>query len=453
MDWIIMIAGSSGASSSLERIVMDPSTLVGREGYYRVGKSTRGRWWIVRPDGRPMLYKGLCSMGPLPPPNRPAPAEGSDEPIPSDELAAYWLGQLAQTGFNGLGSWVKEHYWNRGWPFTVLIHVRKATDNLWTVHPPKHVDIFDAAWRAAYDAKCRQICTPLANSKDLLGYFVDNEPSWGQVRQDHVWGQNTDAADRNVQGVEPLLLQYFLALEPHRGGHKAAWDFVLARHGGSVAKLASDWNANFDSPGKFLELHRNGMVLSSANFGRDHDDFTVHFTREYFRVTAETIRRYDPNHLLLGCRFGGPPGGKVLEAHDRRHVDVLTANNYRTNFHERMDEYHRPTGLPILNGEFNWYSGHWADWDKIVNHQPLSAEEVEFISRMGPVALEKAFTHPALIGYTWFKFCTPSCGAHLPACGMFDPSGHPNRFNHDLLRQIHPRLEAIASGELEPARG
>ena len=47
----------------------------------------------------------------------------------------------------------------------------------------------------------------------------------------------------------------------------------------------------------------------------------------YFRVTTEAIRRHDPNHLILGCRFAGLDGAPVaLWKAAGRFCDVITFN-------------------------------------------------------------------------------------------------------------------------------
>jgi len=443
-------AETGSAAEVLAGVRIDPATVAGKEGFFRVGKCTRGRWWLIRPDGRPFLYKGVCALY--------MPDVGGTEAAAfrrnweaangkdADKFIAHCFALLDGLGFNALGEWATRQFWNRGRPFTVLIHARKDTGNRYTV-PPKHVDVFDAGWQRAYDGRCKEVCTLLAGGKDLVGYFTDNEASWGQARRDHVWGDKGDVLDKNVKGKEPLLLQHFLTLDVKRGGHKAAWEFVLKRHGGSVAQLAKDWGAAFDSPGKLAELHRKGMVLDSKAFGADHDAFTAHFAREYFRLTSEAIRRHDPNHMVLGCRHGAPPGGVVLEAYDRRWVDVLSANNYRDYFKERMDEYYRVTKMPILNGEFSWASGYFTRVSSDGSDAALSA--AQRVARRAAASLERAFTLPGLVGYTWYKFCTNFTDPQAVTYGLVNPKGEPNQLNQGLLKRINPRLEGIAAGRIE----
>ena len=61
----------------------------------------------------------------------------------------------------------------------------------------------------------------------------------------------------------------------------------------------------------------------------DDPDFTRKVAERYFSVYAAAIRRADPNHLLLGCRFAGMSGAprEVYEACGR-HCEVVSFNNY-----------------------------------------------------------------------------------------------------------------------------
>jgi hypothetical protein len=73
-------------------------------------------------------------------------------------------------------------------------------------------------------------------------------------------------------------------------------------------------------------------------------------------------------------------------------------------------------------------------------------------------ALENAFSHPSLIGYTFFKWY---CGneftkweygldATQPVGGVVTNHGVVNQFNAELFRCLHPRLDGIAAGTLAP---
>lgn len=434
-------------------IQLDDATIRGREGFYRVGRSKAGRWWLIRPDGKLTIYRGCCAV---------CYGKGEYRAFCEDRYRgddARFLREavtvLNDLGFNGFGNWnfifcANPPHVDYGWPFVEYIHAREVyPEAIVQRGAVKHADVFDPRWRAAYDKACAEKCLPLQKNPCLVGYFTDNEPSWAQGGAMSVLG------GIETTGKEPLLLQEFLALAPERPGHKAAWDWALARHGGSVERIARDWEADFASPEDFRRGHEGGLNLRSQAFLLDHAEFTRFFAREYFRVTSEAIRRYDPNHLVLGVREGGPPGAFVFEgyvqAREAGHVDVLTMNNYRVEFREKVEEYHGPTKMPILNGEYAW-AAFGMPWKKWESGEAFTAEECAEQRRLGAASLERAFTHPALIGYTWFKwYQNGGRGPDQPAFALVDQEGAVNRWNAAMFKRIHPRLEGIARGEIEPA--
>jgi hypothetical protein len=59
--------------------------------------------------------------------------------------------------------------------------------------------------------------------------------------------------------------------------------------------------------------------------------FTEEVARRYFSTIAAAIRRYDPDHLILGCRFAGVAGAPdVVWRICGEYCDVVTLNCYPT---------------------------------------------------------------------------------------------------------------------------
>lgn len=435
-------------------ICMDESTMAGTAGYFRVGKSRTGRWWLVDPDGKPFLYRGVAALW-MPDDYTGAEAarfrkhwestHGSNR----EQFVSHCFRLLQDRGFNALGEWATPYFWNRGVPFTVLVHVRHARPE--SNITEKIADVFDPAWEQAYNKLCAEICAPQAHSRDLVGYYVDNEGHWGTARRDFVWGlDNGPMVDRNVLGMEPLLLQTFLTADPRHPGHRVAWDWLLERYQGSVSRVAAAWGSAFESPAHLRALTDQHLVLASRSYRTDHEAFTALYVRRYFAKTAEAIRRHDPNHLLLGPRFGGTPGDEVLNAMDRRYLDVVSWNCYNLGFRKRCDEFHRATGLPQINGEYSWASGTFLDWNKLMAKGTFSDAEKARCAHLGQATLEQAIAHPALIGYTWYKFCYDAVTLEQPSYGLIDPTGLDNAFNRRIMQEVNGRLEAIARGDIEP---
>lgn len=84
-------------------------------------------------------------------------------------------------------------------------------------------------------------------------------------------------------------------------------------------KLCAPNRDDKDLLGYFID---NELVWQSA------DDPALAAER-YFKLTTEAIRKYDPNHLVLGCRFAGLDGApESVWAAAGRYCDVVTFNCY-----------------------------------------------------------------------------------------------------------------------------
>ena len=90
----------------------------------------------------------------------------------------------------------------------------------------------------------------------------------------------------------------------------------------------------------------------------------------YFGTIAEAVRRHDPNHLLLGCRFAGMGGKRFVWEEAGKICDVLTFNNYPwadldrnvvfqsrnsdVRFADAVAERHAWCGRPLLITEWSF---------------------------------------------------------------------------------------------------
>jgi hypothetical protein len=167
------------------------------------------------------------------------------------------------------------------------------------------------------------------------------------------------------------------------------------------------------------------------------------------RKTSEIIRRYDPNHLIIGPRFGAPPQENILQAFEPPYVDIISMNNYRHTFYERIEEYYRTTDMPIINGEFAWVSPYFREIP-YPGEPSEGMTERERVKQKGRETLERAFTHPGLVGYTWFRWVTTRDKEDDFSYGLVTLDHKLNTLNAELLREVNPRIEQIAAGLVKP---
>ena len=142
-------------------------------------------------------------------------------------------------------------------------------------------NVFHPEFQAACDWWARQRCAPHRDDPWLVGYFIDNELAW--------WGEVS--------------------------GNKAGglFDLVMKKPASHPAKKALVEYLAGRSPTPELKI---GFLRLVAE--------------KYFAATTSAIRKADPNHMILGCRFAGGPKG----AHDvvwevaGKYCDVVSFNQY-----------------------------------------------------------------------------------------------------------------------------
>lgn len=119
---------------------------------------------------------------------------------------------------------------------------------------------------------------------------------------------------------------------------------------------------------RYLELERSeeGYLaavawLKKMGVGRAsitdeiREAFVEYAAEKYFSVIKRAIRKHDPNHMYLGCRFHGQALTlKPLFKAAEEHVDVLSINWYWkwTPDTEKMDNWKQWSGRPFIITEF-----------------------------------------------------------------------------------------------------
>jgi hypothetical protein len=156
-------------------------------------------------------------------------------------------------------------------------------------------DVYSPQFAEDIDAAANSQCAPRKNDPLLIGYFIGNEPPWNE--------RESELCD--------LIL----------GGPDTA----------TKTKL-KDFLAQGDTPAR-----RREFVLTCF--------------RKYLDLICGAVRKYDPNHLNLGIRFGGRMADEALIA--ARVFDVCSINVYEYEPTKQLIRAARLSGRPVLIGEFH----------------------------------------------------------------------------------------------------
>lgn len=379
-----------------------PASLRGTPGYFRLGQTQAGQWWLIDPADRPFFARTVHGVQ--------AQADSAQDPA----------ARLRAWGFNTLGCGSDRLYFEDGLAVMAAVDFAKG-DGVIAGGGLRWPDVFDAAWPERADARAAEVCTPLAEQRELIGWFTDDRPALPAG----------GAAER------PGWLQVCLSLEPGFAAYHAAWEFALALHGGRLEAMAKAWGVTLANKEALRELTRREQGIATRGYARDDLRWAQEFARRYFEVATAAIRAHAPNHLVLGCRWGGPAGAVWRTAGRAPAVDVRVV--------DYADLATEPAGTagPVLLADFCWATEEFFGAPAGRRGQRLTT--VERMLRRGRLALGRAVAHPAVVGYAWSRW-RDRAGEQPPlGSGLVHTNDAEAREHTELLTEINQRVEELRS--------
>jgi len=286
-------------------------------GFFRT-EQINGVWWLIDPNGYPTLSIGTdhvnyfvhwCEkLGYAPYHENVKRKYGSEEAWAKEAVR-----RLLSWNFNVLGAnnSVKARY--QGLAHTEFLafgsDFASVADIVPKVHWTGFPDVFDPRFERFCDLRAKQRCAPNKDDPWLLGYFLDNELEWWG-KSGRPWGMAEEAwkkpDDRACKQALVRILREF-----YRGDIKA---------------FNADFGTNFASFEDLLASQTPSQPLNER--GQKALMAFVHEAAErYFRITAQAIHKYDPNHLNLGCRFAWDAPEPAWEMAGK-YCDIVTVNLY-----------------------------------------------------------------------------------------------------------------------------
>ena len=277
-------------------------------GFHSLVQTPHG-WTLLDAAGRPWKIRAIEKANARGPAYE---ARGGVHPYAENLKAAgvsseTWLDRtterLRDWGFNTLGTSCDGRLKDRGFAYTDMLAfgMRLATSG----DPAQYVrpwrgrcceqlpNVFHPQFAAVCDKVARTAAAKHRREANFLGYYLDNELNW--------WGEG----DWHHHGLLDWILKN---LAPEHGAYAVGMR-ILERHGyATVAKYLS-------KPEKTRDPIRR--------------EYTRLFAETYFRTAVGAIRKYDPDHLILGCRFAGVQGApeEVWRAAGKW-CDVVSFNCY-----------------------------------------------------------------------------------------------------------------------------
>jgi agarase len=354
---------------------------------------------LLDPAGERVFLRAVHHVEPSPPPG--------DGPLPPDAAA-----RLRSWGFNALGLGA-EAIREDGFPHLAAVDFCR-TGPVLTGPDLRLPDVFDRAWPERAAARAAEVCGPAAEQTELVGWVTDATLAWCQV----------------ARSGRPTLLQLCLAQEPSAAAYHAAWEFVLALHGGRLEGVARAWGQDWTHRERVREGTRAEQGIATRGYLRDAERWTREFARRYFTATAAGIRAADPNHLILGCPLGDGAGPEVAAECAYPAVD-LPLLTWRAS--PPVDSAH-----PFLADDVGWGTpefrapGPGGGRDR--------ATGVERMLRRARTALDRLAAHPAAVGYCWGRWRDEPAERPPFGSGLLHHDGSEAPEHLELIAAFNARL-------------
>jgi hypothetical protein len=397
-------------------------------GFFRV-EQIDGKWWFVDPEGYLFYSTGSTGIGPrsefsrikgreyiftaMPPsdlsvPNQ-NPAQASNQNVSRapqnysfftwnlyrrfgedwyQKWMAFTVRRMDNWGLNTIANWSDA---------TLGKSQRKAyvaTLRGWGIETGVMgmPDVYSPEYTNQVEEAAAQQCFPLKQDPWLLGYFIGNEPAW---------------PNRELELVNVIL-----------NGNATPMQAALK---------------------KYLEKGDTPEVRKA---------FVYETYAKFISMVNNAIKKYDPNHLNLGLRFGGSAPDEIVKA--SKGFDVFSFNSYGYVVNpENIKKFYDITGLPMIIGEFHFG----------VPGRGLAPGLAQTISQEERAAayryyVENAAANPAIIGTHWFQWIDqPSTGRNDGEnynIGFVDVTDRPYPELVNAARQTFSRIFDVHSGNTSP---
>ena len=334
--------------------------------------------------------------------------------------------RLLSWGQNTLGAWTtSDVYLKSTLPYTPIIMINSRKIEGSEGHWYKYTDPYDRSLTGNLTRKIKAI-EKSASDPYCIGYYVDNEITWGDTTSIARWTISSPAG----QPAKVALL-----------------DFLRKRYG-SISKLNGKWGTLFKSWDDFMNNTRPLNIRNS-----DTEEFTRMAINEYFKKVRNTLKKLAPDKLYLGPRldFHFYPSDRKLNDWDFRndwivnlaakYCDVVSFNRYR---HSAADLRPGNADKPVIIGEWHHVplekGSFYLDQAHFAESLHMRAEKYNYYVR-------SCLDNPYIVGAHYFQFFDqPTVGradGENFSCGFLNICDRPYGEMVDISRKIGKELYQI----------
>ncbi|MEX0777099.1 MAG: beta-galactosidase [Phycisphaeraceae bacterium] len=325
--------------------------------------------------------------------------------------------RLINWGFNTIGNWSDpELLPNAGLPYTHWVYIN-APKLPWQAGTRNRIsDPFHPGLEPELRRRAEGMTKGTTDDPNCIGYFVDNELSWGDA---------TYLARGVVKG------------EPAQPAKVAMVEDLKARYG-TIDKLNAAWAMEFAA---WDDVLASKVLPTTDAAAADLELFNEQIVRAYFKTVRQVMKSVAPDKLYLGCRFAESNPQVVRVAAE--YCDVVSFNLYR----ETVMAWRPPApgngaiDKPVIIGEFHFGASDRGVFGQGLVHADNAPDRARKFARYAASAAR----NPLIVGAHWFQLVDePASGRTLEGenhgIGFLDITDTPYPEMIQASRDVAARL-------------
>ncbi|MBQ9788816.1 MAG: beta-galactosidase [Lentisphaeria bacterium] len=312
--------------------------------------------------------------------------------------------RLSSWGFNTNGNWVHPDILNEEFHHPYISAVKFAKfynviEGCKQIGWQKFPDIFDPNFEKGIRDALQGWQKNTTQDEYCIGYFIDNELSWGKT--------DTFLAEGAIRST---------AKQPAK---QAMTEYYKKKYT-KIEELNKVWGSSYKSWEDFLNTAAAPVDAAKAKV--DLEEFNQVIVETYFKVCKNAINTYAPGKLYFGCRFNDW-NVKVIKT-AARYVDGVSFNRYAS----QVAQFALPDGAdcPVIIGEW-----HYGTTNNGPAHGGLQfAADQKDRARAIDRYVRSALVNPQIVGVHYFKYSDQPTTGRTPddeniQCGLVDIADTP----------------------------
>ncbi len=424
-------------------------------GFFRTHHDGK-RWWLVDPEGFAFVSVGIDCIG-----------DNASGVMSGQEDLFAWLPDLNESmykaGFSGHNEYTQVDFykfnlmrvfgesWREKWEEITMGQIREFAVNTignWSDirfarkakipyvlplsgFPSTNVRLFrdfPDVFTDEYHRNAVKFAQQLHEFKTdpcLIGYFLQNEPTWAFGAHDiafEMFGTDQKSESKN-QFVKWLAGRYSSIQNLNE-----AWAIDLADFEALTSKVFGDY--------------------PTEKAKEDFWKFSEILVAKYVNIACDEVEKVDPNHLNLGMRYAWISSDLLYKAGER--FDVFSINGYGNPGPPETAEIARISGKPIMIGEF-----HFGATDRGL---PATGIQGALTQADRGTAyryyIEQGLARPELIGMHYFQWLDQPIYGRFDGenynIGFMDICNRPYRELTDAAKLTHLKMYEVANGDEKP---